>query len=182
MGIDNLMFIPCIAGLHVKTNTVHWVTSIYVYCYVAPTCYGTYVPSSGSVFVLVSYLKSKTASGNVNCVICVLVLWWCSGLCFPTQNRTTPQNRHTDHTVHVTRGCLSFQVTHKDKDAPWGWHVGAETCRSRIAINMYWRNPVHSVGFYTYREWVELLIIQAEMKGINWISQLHCFNQSLLCL
>jgi hypothetical protein len=131
--------------LRVKTNTVHWVTSIYVYCYAAPACFGTYVPFSGSVFVLVNYVKIETASGNVNCVICLPVFWCCSVLCFPT----TPQNRHTDHTVHVTRGCLSFHVTHKDKDAPWGRHVGAETCRSRIAINIYWRDPVHSVGFYT---------------------------------
>jgi hypothetical protein len=57
--------------------------------------------------------------------------------------------RHTDHTVHVTRGCLSFRVTHKDKDAPWGWHIGAETCRSPIVMNIYWRDPVHSVDFYT---------------------------------
>jgi hypothetical protein len=55
----NLMFVPCIAGLRVQTNTVHWVLSIYVYCYAAPTCFGTYVPSSGSVFVLVSYVKTK---------------------------------------------------------------------------------------------------------------------------
>jgi hypothetical protein len=26
-------------SLRVKTNTVHWVTSIYVYCYAAPTCH-----------------------------------------------------------------------------------------------------------------------------------------------
>jgi hypothetical protein len=26
----NLMFILCVAGLRVKTNTVHWVTSIFV--------------------------------------------------------------------------------------------------------------------------------------------------------
>jgi hypothetical protein len=72
------MFIPCIAVLHVKANTVHWVTSIYVYFYAASTCSGTYVPSSGSVFVLVSYVKTETASGNVNCVICVPVLWCCT--------------------------------------------------------------------------------------------------------
>jgi hypothetical protein len=35
--------------LRVKTNTVHWVTSIYVYCYAAPTCFGITLPSSGSV-------------------------------------------------------------------------------------------------------------------------------------
>jgi hypothetical protein len=65
---------------------VHWVTSIYVYCYAAPTCFGTYVPSSGSIFVPVSYVKTDTASGDVNCVICVLVLWCCSVLCFPTES------------------------------------------------------------------------------------------------
>jgi hypothetical protein len=48
--------------LRIKTNTVHWVTSIYVYCYAAPTCFGTYVPSSGSVFVLVSYVKHVGAA------------------------------------------------------------------------------------------------------------------------
>jgi hypothetical protein len=64
--------------LRVKTNTVHWVTSIYVYCYAAATCFGPYVPSSGSVFVLVSYVKTETVSGNVNSVICVPVLWCCS--------------------------------------------------------------------------------------------------------
>jgi hypothetical protein len=40
----------------------------------APTCFGTYVPSSGSVFVLVSTWKLRqlcTACGNVNlCVLC----------------------------------------------------------------------------------------------------------------
>jgi hypothetical protein len=47
--------------IRIKTNTVHWVMSIYVYCYAAPTCFGTYVPSSGSIFVLVSYVKAETA-------------------------------------------------------------------------------------------------------------------------
>jgi hypothetical protein len=55
------MFVPCIAGLRIKTNTVHWVSSTYVYCYAAPTCFGTYVPSTGSVFVLVSYVKTEIA-------------------------------------------------------------------------------------------------------------------------
>jgi hypothetical protein len=39
--------------VHRKTNTVHWVSSS-IYFDAAPTCSGTYVPSSGSVFVLVS--------------------------------------------------------------------------------------------------------------------------------
>jgi hypothetical protein len=38
------MFIPCIAALRVKTNTVHWVTSIYVYCYAAATCFYLVLP------------------------------------------------------------------------------------------------------------------------------------------
>jgi hypothetical protein len=59
--------------------------------------------------------------------------------------------RHTDHTVHVTKGCLRFHVTHKDTDAPWGWHVGAETCRSRIAINIYWRTQCTVLVFT--RKW-----------------------------
>jgi hypothetical protein len=45
----------------VKTNTVDWISSIYVYCYAAATCFGTYVLSSGSVFVFVSYVKTETA-------------------------------------------------------------------------------------------------------------------------
>jgi hypothetical protein len=73
------MFVPCIAGLCIKTNTVHWVTSIYVYWYAAPTCFGTYVPSSGSVFVLVSYVKTETAV-------------------LPSTAYNSTTNRHTDHT------------------------------------------------------------------------------------
>jgi hypothetical protein len=114
--IYNLMFVRCIAGLRIKTNTVHWVTSIYVYCCAAPTCFGTYVPSSESVFVLVSF---------------------------------------------------SFHETHEDKDALWGWHVGAETCRSRIAINIYGRNQVHSVGFYTSPEFMFQTLITAYSKLIS---------------
>jgi hypothetical protein len=35
--------------------------------------------------------------------------------------------------LEAVHSCLSFHVTHEDKDAPWGWHVGVETCRSRIS-------------------------------------------------
>jgi hypothetical protein len=58
----DLYFFFIVLALHTyKTNTVHWVTAINVYCYAAPTCFGTYMPSSGSVFVLVSYVKTETA-------------------------------------------------------------------------------------------------------------------------
>jgi hypothetical protein len=50
----------------------------------APTCFGTYVPSSGSVFVLVSTWKLRqqcTASGDVKlCALCA-GLWCCTVLC-----------------------------------------------------------------------------------------------------
>jgi hypothetical protein len=82
--LEGLNKINC--EIRIKTNTVHWVTPIYVYYYAAPTCFGTYVPSSGSVFVLVSYVKTEKASGNVNCVICVQVLWCYSVLCFPAMH------------------------------------------------------------------------------------------------
>jgi hypothetical protein len=82
------MFTPCIAELRVKTNNVHWVTSIYVYCYAAPTCFGNWVPPSGRGCVRLSYVKTETASGNVNCVIFVPVLWCCSVLCCPTEDDT----------------------------------------------------------------------------------------------
>jgi hypothetical protein len=35
----------------------------------------------------------------------------------------------------AVHSCLGFHVTHDEKDTPWGWHVGAKTCRSRIIIN-----------------------------------------------
>jgi hypothetical protein len=38
--------------VHRKTNTVHWVSSSIFLC--SSSCFGTYVTSSGSVFVLVS--------------------------------------------------------------------------------------------------------------------------------
>jgi hypothetical protein len=41
----------------------------------------------------------------------------------------------TYHPQGASLSCLSFHVTHEDKDAPWGWYVGAETCRSLIIIN-----------------------------------------------
>jgi hypothetical protein len=49
-----LMFVQCIAGLCIKTHTVHLVSVNIFVTNAAPTCFGTYVPSSGSVFFLVS--------------------------------------------------------------------------------------------------------------------------------
>jgi hypothetical protein len=40
---------------------------IHVYCCAAPTCFSTYVPSSGSVFVLESYVKTELCSSEKNC-------------------------------------------------------------------------------------------------------------------
>jgi hypothetical protein len=95
-----------------------------------PTCFGTYVPSSGSVFVLVSTWKLRqlcTASGNVNLCALSASLWCCTVLCFPTDSRT-----------------------HKDKDTPWGWHIGAETCRIRISNKYINETQCAVLVFYAY--------------------------------
>jgi hypothetical protein len=49
-----LMFVPCIAGLCIeKPALCTGFRQVFIFD-AAPTCFGTYVPSSGSVFVLVS--------------------------------------------------------------------------------------------------------------------------------
>jgi hypothetical protein len=55
------MFVPCIAGLYLENQ--HFVLG-FVNAFIinaAPTCFGTYVSSSGSVFVLVTNVKTKAA-------------------------------------------------------------------------------------------------------------------------
>jgi hypothetical protein len=205
------MFVPCIAGLSIKTNIVHWtsliqsdpkkcihiltwkiIKSVYtfwatLYMFIdmrllhvsAPTCQ----PQEASLSLWVTwklgqlcgaskmYKKSvwdvhnvkknksrpeytisekhgETESDVIDFVspcYSLLVYSGCDSL------RFTLCTSHTLflYILEALHSCLSFHVTHKDKDAPWRWHVGAETCRSRIAINIHWRNPVHSVGFYT---------------------------------
>jgi hypothetical protein len=49
-----LMFVPCIAGLCIENQHSKLVFVNVFITNAAPTCFGTYVPSSGSVFVLVS--------------------------------------------------------------------------------------------------------------------------------
>jgi hypothetical protein len=91
------------------------------------------------------------------CVICVPVC----GAVHSTEQHHKPAHRsHKFKLPEALHSCLSFHVTHKDKDTPWGWHAGAETCTSCIAINIYGRNPVHSVGFYTY-----MLLLNRNRQG-----------------
>jgi hypothetical protein len=146
------MFILSIAGLRVKTNTVHWVTSI---CLLL--C-GSYMFRHLRVILLYFFSMLPTWTilwfyyiihplyildmTDFTLLFTCCIFWMWLILFYIMHVSYIP--------VVYFRGCLSFHVTHKDKDAPWGWHVGAGTCRSCIVINIYWRDPVHSVGFYTY--------------------------------
>jgi hypothetical protein len=48
------MFVPCIAGLYMENqHCALGFVNVFI-TNAAPTCFGTYVPSSKSVFVLVS--------------------------------------------------------------------------------------------------------------------------------
>jgi hypothetical protein len=82
------MFVPCIAEFCIENqHCALGFINIFI-INAAPTCFGTYVPSKGSVFVLVSTWKLRqlcTSFGNVNlCVLCAS-LWCCTVLCFPTE-------------------------------------------------------------------------------------------------
>jgi hypothetical protein len=53
-NLSNLMFVPCIAGLCIENqHCALGFVNVFI-TNAATTCFGTYVPSSGSVFVLVS--------------------------------------------------------------------------------------------------------------------------------
>jgi hypothetical protein len=55
------MFVLCIAGLCIENeHCALGFVNVFI-TNAAPTCFGTYVPSSGSVFVLVSNVKTKAA-------------------------------------------------------------------------------------------------------------------------
>jgi hypothetical protein len=55
--MDKLRFVPCFAGLCIEKPTLcTGFRQVFIFD-AAPTCFSTYVPSSGSVFVLVSMYK-----------------------------------------------------------------------------------------------------------------------------
>jgi hypothetical protein len=60
----------------------------------------------------------------------------------------------------AVHSCLSFHVTHEDKDAPWGWHIGAETCRSRIIINTLTK-PSAQCWFSMHNIWCLINIVNS---------------------
>jgi hypothetical protein len=87
----NLMFVPCIAGLCIENqHRALGFVNVFI-TNAAPTCFGTYVPSSGSFFVLVSTCKLRqlcTASGNVNlCALCAGL--WCCTVLWETPHKIT---------------------------------------------------------------------------------------------
>jgi hypothetical protein len=121
--------------MHRKTNTVHWVSSsIYISC------------SSYMFRHLRAILRERRCpceyakSRQLSMVSGSVTLWaLCAGLCWCVLLENTTQHsnlsRHTVRTMsRYRRPYLAAYILHihKDKDAPWGWHVGAETCRSCI--------------------------------------------------
>jgi hypothetical protein len=85
----------------------------------APTCFGTYVPSSGSVFVLVSTWKLRelcTVSGNVNLRA---GLWCCTVGKHNTVQHHIPAHRAHKFTLpEAVHSCLSFHVLTRTKTLP----------------------------------------------------------------
>src|SRR5215510_5780737 len=105
------MLIPCIARLHIKINTVHWVISICLFDMWASTCFGIHVPSSGS-FLSPCELHEKSNSHVVhritwNYVACVRLF-----LLYKKLHR--PHNNTLYDELH---GCSNFHVTHKDSES-----------------------------------------------------------------
>jgi hypothetical protein len=136
--------------VHRKTNSLHWVSSsIYFWC------------SSNMIRHLRAILRERLfacedgktrqlnmVSGSVR--LCALG----AGIrCCGLLENTTPHTKTNQHTVRISsrhrRPYLAAQFLHtdKDKDAPWGRHVGAETCRSCIK-NKYLTEPNVQCWFF----------------------------------
>jgi hypothetical protein len=60
------MFVPCIAGLCIEKPTLCTVFRQVFIFDAPPTCFGTYVPSSGSVVLLSNIIKlgARLVGGN----------------------------------------------------------------------------------------------------------------------
>jgi hypothetical protein len=127
------MFVPCIAGLcienqHCALGFVNVFIIIRLLHVSAPACHPQ--GASLSSWVMWKLMQLCMASGNVNlCALCAS-LWCCT-----VQHHKPAHRAHKFTLPEAVHSCISFHITHTDRDAPWGWHVGAETCRSCIIIN-----------------------------------------------
>jgi hypothetical protein len=124
------------------------------------------------------------------------IYYWCSSYVFrhlrailrerlcpceyvKTGKHNTAQQLKPAHSAQ----CLVLH-THKDKDAPWGWHVGAETCRSCIN-NKYLTKPSAQCWFfyaqpsnarYKHQTILRVQIIASSVKVCN--SNLSTYSMS----
>jgi hypothetical protein len=143
--------------VHRKANTVHWVSSsIYYWCssymfrHVRAILRERLCPCE-----CVKCRQLSMVSDSVTlCALCA-GLSCCALLCFPTEFENTKQHSNSHRqTVHTRsryqRPYLAAYIlhTHKDKDAPWGWHVGAETCRSCINNKYLTKSSAQCWFFY----------------------------------
>jgi hypothetical protein len=138
----SLMSVPCIAWLDVIDQ--HYALIIIpLFITQAPTCFGTYVPSSRSVlypcelFASPKWLCHRDVPMYCKC-------WWpvCTGCCsfvryFVQLSAARTKLQHSVHTGHHVHGYIpmtqtfrTFKQLTRIKDAPWRWHISGETCRS----------------------------------------------------
>jgi hypothetical protein len=120
----------------------------------ATTCFGSSLPSSGSFWIRLSYVKIQIDMVVYDIMwlsgLCVGVSW-SSLLCFPVGNHNK-QPRHSDtqttepHYIINHHIDLYFQVSQTDPEATWKWQTIAETCRSQRIwikqcckfVHLYW--------------------------------------------
>jgi hypothetical protein len=116
------------------------------------TCFGSSLPSSGSFWIRLSYVK-------IQIYMEVYHIMWLSGLCVgvswfsweaqQTEPRHSQLGSTTDWTTTLPAGKhnrlnhdtpthrplnhidLYFHVTQTDPEAPWRWQTTAETCRNQ---------------------------------------------------
>jgi hypothetical protein len=109
----------------------------------APTCFGTYVPASGSILYPCELLESpkwlchRDVPLHCKCwwPVCTGCCSWCAQLDKVTHETTTScAHRPATFTVQgyipMRQPFRTFKYIKRIKDIPWRRHVSAGTCRS----------------------------------------------------
>jgi hypothetical protein len=132
----------------------------------APTCFGSSLPSSGNFWIHLSCMKIQ-----IDLVVyhIMLVMWpvcWSVApsvslpaecICCETRkhnrlNHNTPAHRPLNQRYIIYHQIdLHFHVTQTDPEVPWWWQTTANTCRKEPVYRLKeWYKSVHSVGYFCY--------------------------------
>jgi hypothetical protein len=143
-----------------------------IYYNAAPTCFGTYVPSSGSVFVLVSTWKLRqlcTTSCNVNLIHLINTLTKPSAECWLSIHNPAMHGKNIklDPTV-----CFPFTTMLQHTSRFWSRISWQRTTRSTPHTLLTWLQLICIRSLHWNQHWKDvgfvMLLISLRMRRASW--------------